>query len=266
MATDLRTALARSVAVTWGVLLLLIAGAAQARTLEELVQCRVELVDLDWSHMIWPEANPAPKPARATVLSDERIRTQVEEQLRMNSALASLMAREIDSATLQAELDRIGASTRASDRLREMFAALDNDPDRIGDCLARPLLVERLLRAAVAGSVEFSTLRGDKHADPASANFDAWWKSHRHTHAIKLPPPSRGLELPRIADKLAMPESIAPDTWYLPPFPLARGAHSAVWTGTEMIIWGGFAGDHLDSGARYTLRQPGRGYVHRRTL
>src|SRR5262249_5920000 len=31
------------------------------------------------------------------------------------------------------------------------------------------------------------------------------------------------------------------DTWQptLPPFPSARGGHTAVWTGSEMIVWGG---------------------------
>lgn len=33
--------------------------------------------------------------------------------------------------------------------------------------------------------------------------------------------------------------------------PIARGAHSAVWTGAEMIIWGGASGGDLQSGARW---------------
>jgi hypothetical protein len=33
--------------------------------------------------------------------------------------------------------------------------------------------------------------------------------------------------------------------------PSARGAHSAVWTGTEMIIWGGAAGADMGSGSRW---------------
>lgn len=39
-----------------------------------------------------------------------------------------------------------------------------------------------------------------------------------------------------------------------PGVPLARGSHSAVWTGTEMIIWGGLiSGVPQNSGARYEL-------------
>ena len=35
--------------------------------------------------------------------------------------------------------------------------------------------------------------------------------------------------------------------------PTIRGQHTAVWTGTEMIVWGGreSVGSHLDDGARY---------------
>ena len=38
-------------------------------------------------------------------------------------------------------------------------------------------------------------------------------------------------------------------TGYPPPSP--REYHSAVWTGSEMIIWGGFGGGQFDDGGRY---------------
>jgi N-acetylneuraminic acid mutarotase len=34
--------------------------------------------------------------------------------------------------------------------------------------------------------------------------------------------------------------------------PAAREYHSAVWTGTQMIVWGGLGGGYLNSGGRYT--------------
>ena len=36
-----------------------------------------------------------------------------------------------------------------------------------------------------------------------------------------------------------------------PGAPAARDNHTAVWTGSEMIVWGGFDGVHLDTGGRY---------------
>ncbi|HPR64162.1 MAG TPA: hypothetical protein PK014_08050, partial [Thermoanaerobaculia bacterium] len=51
----------------------------------------------------------------------------------------------------------------------------------------------------------------------------------------------------------SMPDS--PDSWQELWFiPLARSSHTAVWTGTEMIIWGGVKGSNsfTNTGARYT--------------
>src|SRR5438132_3138724 len=33
--------------------------------------------------------------------------------------------------------------------------------------------------------------------------------------------------------------------------PALRYEHTAVWTGNEMIVWGGFNGSNLNTGARY---------------
>src|SRR6185312_6063440 len=33
--------------------------------------------------------------------------------------------------------------------------------------------------------------------------------------------------------------------------PQARGSHTAVWSGNEMIVWGGFNGSDLVTGGRY---------------
>ncbi|MFV0542425.1 MAG: Kelch repeat-containing protein [Marinicella pacifica] len=33
--------------------------------------------------------------------------------------------------------------------------------------------------------------------------------------------------------------------------PTARGGHTAIWSGSEMIVWGGYDGDDLNSGGRY---------------
>lgn len=33
--------------------------------------------------------------------------------------------------------------------------------------------------------------------------------------------------------------------------PIGRANHTAVWTGSEMIVWGGSNGSYLNSGGRY---------------
>jgi hypothetical protein len=35
--------------------------------------------------------------------------------------------------------------------------------------------------------------------------------------------------------------------------PSARYGHTAVWTGTQMVVWGGISGAGLNTGGRYTL-------------
>ena len=52
-------------------------------------------------------------------------------------------------------MDRMAQNTRQPEVLRELFEALGNDPFVIAECLARPVLAERLL-AHPAGSSEWN--------------------------------------------------------------------------------------------------------------
>jgi hypothetical protein len=136
-------------------LLIALLAVASARAfaddgLDARVACQATLADLTWREMLWPDANPEPKPPRAAVLSDSELRDRVLEQGQMESVLASDYGIRVDARMLQRELDRIAASTRAPDRLMQRYAALGYDADRIGDCLVRPQLVESRLRAAYA--------------------------------------------------------------------------------------------------------------------
>lgn len=109
------------------------------------IACQTIIEDLRWSHRIWPEANPAPKPERREVLRDARIAAQVDDSLRQEAALQEGYGVTITDAMLQAELARMARSTKAPERLQELFDALGNDPRTIAECLARPALVERRL-------------------------------------------------------------------------------------------------------------------------
>ena len=53
--------------------------------------------------------------------------------------------RPITPEQLQAEMDRMARNTKQPEMLRELFQALGNDPFVIAECLARPVLSERLL-------------------------------------------------------------------------------------------------------------------------
>ena len=53
-------------------------------------------------------------------------------------------------------------NTRKPEMLREIFAALDNDPFVIAECLARPLLAERLIKQDLPPAIR----RTSKHVVP----------------------------------------------------------------------------------------------------
>ena len=78
--------------------------------------------------------------------------------------------------------------------------------------------------------------------------FDAWWASQRARYDAPLPAASGTCGLPAIASS-----GCAPDTWTPSVVPAARNYHSAVWTGAEMIVWGGAYNGYpvLSTGARY---------------
>src|SRR5438067_7699094 len=71
-------------------------------------------------------------------------------------------------------MERMAAHTRQPDVLRELFAALRNDPLVISECLARPILAERLVRECTSGS---TIARGapkafaSRPADPPDAAY-----------------------------------------------------------------------------------------------
>src|SRR5438093_6936179 len=98
-----------------------------------------------WRHRIWPAANASPKPPLDKVMSQAQIEGKVEDYLRNSQALEDYWRRPITPDQLQAEMERIASHTKQPGVLRELFAALRNDPFVIAECLARPVLTERLI-------------------------------------------------------------------------------------------------------------------------
>src|SRR3989440_9142836 len=98
-----------------------------------------------WQHRIWPQANAVPKPSLEKVMSQTQIEKKVEDYLRNSQALEDYWQTPITPDQLQAEMERIANHTKQPGMLRELFAALGNDPLVIAECLARAVLAERLL-------------------------------------------------------------------------------------------------------------------------
>jgi hypothetical protein len=70
----------------------------------------------------------------------------VAEDLHKEAVLKKVYGMEMTPALVQAEVQRIDTTTRAPETLVEIKAALDGDPDRFAQTVAKPTLVERMLR------------------------------------------------------------------------------------------------------------------------
>ena len=120
------------------------------------------------SARIRPGSSPS-KPALEDVLPESVLRTRVEDVLRKSRALEDLWKRPIGSVDLKAELDRMIGSARDPATLQAMFDALGRDPVLAGEAIARPALVDRLIRSWYAGDSRYHG-EGRRRAEEALAS------------------------------------------------------------------------------------------------
>ena len=187
-----------------------------------------------WRHRNWPTSRPDPKPSLDAVMSQAQLEQKVADYLRNSQVLEDYWQKPIAPEQLQAEMERMGHNTKQPEVLRELFEALGNDPFVIAECLARPVLAERLVAdlSAHDKGQRFALLRtqvsGSKFSITTSGNAT--------------------YTLPEI-------DPCTDDTWTptsLTDAPAGRYEHTAVWTGSEMIVWGGSNGGGLNTGGRYS--------------
>jgi len=203
------------------------------RAIEE-VRCR---------NRIWPKENPRPKPPLQAIISAPEIEQNVKDYLRKSQLLADQRGRPISASELQAEMERMAKCTKQPDVLRELFAALANDPFVIAECLARQILAERLIGDPTVVARVSPALRSVFAADTAASTENRISAANLNNATYTLP------EIDPCTDDTWTAASVtnAPD---------AREFHTAIWTGSEMIVWGGFNpnGGHVNSlntGGRY---------------
>src|SRR5438093_709177 len=115
-------------------------------TFAERVAYQRAIEEVYWRHRIWPKERPDPKPSLDAVMSRAQLEKKVTDYLRKSQALEDYWQRPIPAEQLQAEMDRMARYTKQPEVLRELFAALGNDPFVIAECLARSALADRLLR------------------------------------------------------------------------------------------------------------------------
>ena len=114
-------------------------------TLQERVSYQHAIEEVYWGHRIWPKENLNPKPSLDAVMPEAQMEKKVQDYLRDSQALDSYWGQPFSHEQLQVEMDRMARNTKQPEVLRELFAALGNDPFVIAECLARPVLSERLI-------------------------------------------------------------------------------------------------------------------------
>src|SRR5207253_11784 len=206
-------------------------------TFAERVAYQSAIEDVYWRHRIWPDTNPGPKPPLDKVMSQAQIEKKVEDYLRDSQALEDYWLRPITPDQLQAEMERMASHTKQAEVLQELFAALGNDPFVIAECLARPLLTERLI--------------ADLSAQDKTGRFESLLTAELRTVSTATVLGQVAYTLPVIAG----PSGGCIDAWTATSTtnaPEARAGHTAVWTGSEMIVWGGrSSGGYLNTGGKY---------------
>jgi hypothetical protein len=199
-------------------------------TFAERIAYQRALEEIYWRHRIWPKDNPGPKPPLDAAISREEIEKKVTEYLHLSQFVADHLGRPISASEVQAEMDRMAQHSKRPEMLRELFEALGNDPFVIAECLARPILAERLAAApgVVAG------------VSPAPTSLSAADIAASTEKRIRVATNVNNAQynLPEIS----VPTDCTDDTWTATTTvnaPDVRALQTALWTGSEMIIWGG---------------------------
>ncbi len=114
---------------------------AQVRelTFEERVRAQEAIERVYYSYQL-----EAGKPFEKAV-SRETLERKVRDYLKQSVSLERLWNTTITFDMLDREVARMSRDSRASERLAALFEALDDDPLLIRECLARPILVERMV-------------------------------------------------------------------------------------------------------------------------
>ncbi len=190
--------------------------------------------------------------------ADDRFHGDLERQARGAAALKPTLAALSSLGGSYREVEwtlELAAGRRTDDRepweqrLSQVAALFGKEADQLAVGEVSPLQEERG-RFYLVGLLEL----GQDHLRLAlvewhKVRFETWWNEARLDLPSHLVEPRKSYRLPTPAG-----ESCADDTWK-PTFniPDARYEHTAVWTGAEMIVWGGLTsvGNFPEGGGRY---------------
>lgn len=211
-------------------------------------ECIRAIESVYFAHRDWPADNAAPRPAFAAVAGDRVIRDRLARIRDRETLLEQYWDERVTTRQVQAELERMAASSQAPDILADLFAVLDHDPARIGACLVRPVLVERRLQTLYAEQPPPGVDSDQPYAQ--------WWRQARETlgpgpsgNAPSTDSGDSAMSLPAIRSSAPAGEEPDLSGWMATArLPEGRRNHVSVWTGSEVLLW---TGTGLSQGARY---------------
>ena len=254
-------------------------GGAAARhlTFEDRVAAQTAIERVYYSHQ-----TGATLPFE-TAVPEAVIREKVRNYLRQSLALERFWATPVTAAMLRVEMQRMAAGSRMPERLRELHRVLGDDAFLIQETLVRATLVDRLTRSFFASGDRFRGVGRDRRAghgmsvvhDIAAAlsdtdlrGFEEWWNDVKTSldpdlvtdvasSAALVPAPFDAM-LPatwlgaQVGLSTACVDDDVWDNGTLDDLPSPRSGHTAVWTGSLVIIWGGLgAVGATNGGSRY---------------
>ncbi|MGM9486883.1 Kelch repeat-containing protein [Ideonella sp. YS5] len=124
-------------------------SAAGTLSLEDRVACQRAVEQVYWRHRT-ASSDATPRLPFEQALPEALLRRRAEDVVLKSAALSQRWHTEITAHQLQAELDRMARSSQAPQVLAELFAALGNDALLAAECIARPLLADRLIQSYFA--------------------------------------------------------------------------------------------------------------------
>jgi N-acetylneuraminic acid mutarotase len=199
---------------------------ARDLTFEDRIKAQEAIERVYYAHQIG-----ATKPFEQAV-PPSVIETKVTNYLKASVALETFWRTPASEEMMVSEWERIKKNSRLPSRLEELESALGHDRVLILECLVRPVVVDRLIRS-------FAPSDENAQAPPVDSIRAGLASSPGHVDAPTQPSST----------------CIPPDTWdpgALDDAPTPREGHASVWTGSQMLVWGGGGnGTYLNSGFRY---------------
>ena len=124
-------------------------------SLGDRISCRTAIEQVYWRHRTGTRGDAASKISFEESVPPSVIQRNAEDTVLKSAALERFWGVTITDSQLQAELDRMAKNSKAPDVLAELLTALDNDPTKAAECLARPLLVDRLIQTYYSSDERF---------------------------------------------------------------------------------------------------------------